>query len=174
MPHDMKGKKQLNRSAVASADAGSLWRILMDSKLLPRWAPVVHDVERCEANGESVGAVRQCRVELAGRAGRMVERCVDIVPERSISYLVDDESFGMRKMFADYGFRVSLEPLNPMETRVTIESFYTPRNAIYAFMNAVMMRPQFRGVVDQLISGLIALAESTGEARPAPRSVPAQ
>src|SRR5436190_23917897 len=98
MSDDMKGNKQLTRSAVARADAPSLWGILKDSSLLPQWVPAVHHVERCDVNGESVGSVRQCRVELGGRAGTMVERCIGIVPGRSISYLVDDESFGMRKM----------------------------------------------------------------------------
>ena len=164
MNYEMKGKKQLAKVAVAKADATSVWNILRDSTLLPEWAPVVHEVESCEAIGESVGAVRRCRVEMGGRPGRMVERCVDMVPERSIAYVVEDESFGMRKMFANYGFRVLLEPIDKSATRLTIETFYTPRNVLYAFMNAVMMRSRLETVVERLVQGLAHLAESRNDA----------
>jgi uncharacterized protein YndB with AHSA1/START domain len=156
---EMKGQRQLVRQAVASADPAAVWNILVDSGLLPQWVPAVRHVESCEVTGEAVGTVRHCRVELGGRPGTMVERCVSLEPERHIALLVDDESFGMRKMFADYGFVIALEPLKPNQTRVIIETFYTPRNAAYRLMNTCMMRSMYRRVVDDLLAGLVRLAE---------------
>jgi hypothetical protein len=160
MTTEMKGRNQLNRAGIARAQAQTVWNILLDSRLLPTWAPVVREVEACDTTGESVGAVRRCRVELAGKPGAMVERCIGLEPGRHIAYLVEDESFGMRRILADYGFTISLEPLGTDRTRVTIESFYTPRNAAYSLMNAIFMRPRFRRVVDDLLAGLIRLAEA--------------
>lgn len=159
MPYEMKGGKQLIRSATAKATPGSLWRILADSRLLPRWAPAVHSVERCDSAGEAVGSVRHCNVELGGRPGKLVERCVDIAVEQSIAYVVDDDSFGMNGMFADYGFRISLKPLDECRTEVVFETYYTPRGVVYAWLNAIVMRRRFRRVVDRLLGGLLALAE---------------
>jgi hypothetical protein len=31
------------------------------------------------------------------------------MPIKRVAYVVDDESFGMRKMFDDYGFAITLE-----------------------------------------------------------------
>jgi uncharacterized protein YndB with AHSA1/START domain len=160
MTTELVGRRQLTRTATTAAPARALWSILTDSRLLPRWAPVVHEVERCDPTGERLGAVRRCRVELGGKPGRMVERCVALRPERQIAYLVEEESFGMRRMVADYGFRISLEPVSPAGTRVTIETFYTPRTAVYGLMNALLLRPRLGKVVDDLIAGLIRLAEA--------------
>jgi uncharacterized protein YndB with AHSA1/START domain len=161
MPYKMQGKSQIRRTAVIRADVTSIWSILADSKLLPQWVPAVQHVDACQASGESYGSVRRCRVKLGGRAGTMVERCVHIAPPHSIAYVVDEDSFGMRKMFDHYGFRISLEPQRPDATRVTIETTYTPKNLLYAILNAALMRPKFRRVVDQLLHGLGRLAEST-------------
>jgi uncharacterized protein YndB with AHSA1/START domain len=155
----MKGQRQIVRQAVASADPAAVWNILVDSRLLPQWVPAVRHVESCEVTGEAVGTVRHCSVELGGRSGTTVERCVSLEPERHIAFLVEDESFGMRNMFADYGFAIVLEPVKPNQTRVIIETFYTPRNAAYRLMNAFLMRRQYRRVVDDLLSGLVRLAE---------------
>jgi hypothetical protein len=161
MTNSMQGKRQITRSSVANVNRATVWAILTDSRLLPKWAPVVREVEACDASGESVGAVRRCRVELAGRAGRMIERCVELEPERRLAYVVDDESFGMRRMFAHYGFRISLDAVAPAQTSIKIETFYTPRNLVFTALNVLMMRSRFGAVVDRLLSGLVGLAESS-------------
>jgi hypothetical protein len=159
MPFEIHGRHQLKRTQTATAAASVLWDILSDSRLLPHWAPAVHAVEKCEVGGEVVGAVRHCRVELGGRTGRMVEECVDMVPGQSITYAVRDDSFGMARMFSDYSFRISLGSLGPRRTEVVIDTYYTPKNGMYALMNATFMRRQFASVVAQLLSGLCSLAE---------------
>ncbi len=160
----MKGRRQLVRHAVAETDAAAVWNILVDSRLLPLWAPAVRGVEQCEVTGEAVGTARHCSVELGGRPGKMVERCVSLDPERHIAFLVDDESFGMRRTFADYGFLIALEPVRPNRTRVTITTFYTPRTIAYWLMNMLFMRRLYRRVVDDLLAGLVLLAEQRAAA----------
>lgn len=90
----------------------------------------------------------------------MVERCIECVPYQRIAYAVDADSFGMQRMFEGYGFRISLEPAAEGRTRIRIDTYYTPRNALYASLNALFMRRQFRGVVRQLLEGLATLSES--------------
>jgi len=160
MTSEMKGRKQLERAASADVEPTRLWAVLIDSRLLPKWAAAVDHVEKCDGAGERVGAVRHCRVHLGGRAGQMVERCVELVPKREIAYVVDDDSFGMSRMFQDYGFRITLRPIGDRGTRVSIETFYTPRNGIYALLNSLVMRRRFRAVVDELLSGLIGYART--------------
>jgi len=158
MPYEIRGAHQITRTRTTTANAQALWRILSDSRLLPEWVPAVHSVDQCDASGESVGAIRHCSVELGGRRGKMVEECVDMVPHDSITYAVVADTLGMSKMFSDYCFRISLHEAGT-GAKVVIDSYYTPRNVLYALMNAAFMRRQFRGVVDQILEGLCLLAE---------------
>ncbi len=164
-----QGKKQIERTRIAEVERARVWSILMDSTLLPRWVPAVRHVDACERKGERVGAVRECSVELGGRAGTMVERCVSLEPDSHVHYAVEDESFGLRRMFDHYTFRISLTPRGPQRTEVKVETFYTPRHAGYALLNAVMLRRRFASVVDGLLEGLVRLAEEAPDtAEPAP------
>ena len=162
----MDGKKQIVRSTNIDAPPDAVWDVLADSRLLPDWVPAVDEVTECSSEGEAIGGVRQCNVKLGGRSGRMVERCVELVPKTRIAYVVDDESFGMRRMFEHYGFAINLEPLAPGTTRVILETHYTPRNAIYGLMNSLVMRRKFEKVCEQIVGGLKDFTESRARVPP--------
>jgi len=154
------GKKQIERSIRIDAPGEAVWDVLADSRLLPEWAPAVDEVTQCSIDGEAVGEVRHCNATLAGKSGRMVERCIEFNPLTRIAYVVDDESFGMRKMFEHYGFTINLESEGSEKTRVTLETHYTPRNTMYGLLNKLMMRRQFRNVCEEILGGLKTFAES--------------
>jgi uncharacterized protein YndB with AHSA1/START domain len=156
----MKGKKQIERSTVIQAPAAAVWEVLADSRLLPAWAPVVNEVTECSADGEAVGELRHCRVNLAGKSGRMVERCIEFSPTTRIAYVVDDESFGMRKMFDHYGFAINVESQDAEKARVTLETHYSPRNPMYGLLNKLMLRRQFEKVCTDILGGLKTFTES--------------
>ncbi len=155
----LKGRKQIVQTADINAPAKVVWEILSDSRTLPQWVPAVDVVNACSEDGEGVGATRSCQANLAGKSGTMVERCVEYTPMTRIAYLVDEESFGMRKMFNDYGFSLNLTDLEVDRTEVTLETHYTPRNPMYRTLNAIVMRRQFRGVCKDIVGGLKTLAE---------------
>lgn len=156
----MNGKKQIIRNTTINTPASAVWAVLSDSRLLPEWAPAVDEVTECSVAGEAVGEVRCCNVRLAGKSGRMVERCTEFTPMTRIAYAVEDESFGMKKLFEHYGFAINLESVGPDKTEVAIETHHTPRNPLYGLLNRLMMRRQFRKVCDELLAGLRAFAES--------------
>lgn len=155
----MQGMRQMQRTVTVDATPSEVWSVLADARLLPEWVPVVEEVLACSTDGEGVGTVRTCAVEMGGRTGRIVERCVEFEPMRRVAYLVDEENFGMNRMFADYGFVIRLEP-HGQGTVVVVDTHYTPRNPFYALLNRVVMRRQFRKVVDGLLAGLRTLVQS--------------
>jgi len=155
----LNGRHQLRRSIETDAPRAVVWAILEDSAALPQWARVVQEVTSPVTGPESVGAVRECRVDFGGREGMIVERCVELVAGSRIGYVVDRDSLGFNKMFADYGFTISLEDAGPGRTSVVMDTYYTPRSALTSAMNAVVMRRKFRTTVDGLIDGLARLAE---------------
>lgn len=156
----MDGKKQIVRSTSIDAPLDAVWEVLCDSRLLPDWVPAVDEVIECSLEGEAVGEVRSCNAKLAGKPGRMVERCVEFVPMTRIAYVVDDESFGMRRMFEHYGFALNLESATPGQTRVSLETHYTPRNAIYGLLNILLMRRKFEKVCEGIVGGLKTFTEA--------------
>jgi uncharacterized protein YndB with AHSA1/START domain len=161
----LAGRKQIERGTLIHAPAAAVWEVLADSRLLPEWAPVVDEVTECSIEGEAVGEVRHCNATLAGESGRMVERCTEFTPMTRIAYVVDDESFGMRKMFDHYGFVINLEPEGSERTHVTLETHYTPRNPMYGLLNKLMMRRQLEKVCAEIVGGLKTFTESRYRAR---------
>ena len=154
------GKKQIVRSTVVNTPAEALWEVLADSRLLADWAPAVDELTECSIDGEAVGEVRHCNVRLAGKSGRMVERCIEFTAMTRIAYVVDDESFGVRGMFDHYGFAINLEYEGAERTRVTLETHYTPRNPMSGLLNKLMMRRKFGRVSEEIVGGLKTFTES--------------
>jgi uncharacterized protein YndB with AHSA1/START domain len=165
----MTGKHQLQRSLEIDAPREVVWAILADSASLSLWAPAVQEVTSSVAGPEEVGSVRECRVDFAGREGTIVERCVELAPNSLIAYVVDDDSLGFNKMFADYGFTITLDDAGSQRTSVTMDSYYTPRNVLTAAMNLVVMRRKFRQTVDALLQGLGRLARERARLTSAPK-----
>ncbi len=155
----MKGSHQLQRSVEIRAPRDVVWGILEDSTLLPRWVTAVDEVLRCAPGAESVGSVRECRVNFAGREGTIVERCVELVPSSLAAYVVDDDSLGFNRMFADYGFTISLDGTEPGHTTVRMDTYYTPRTIVTSVLNTCLMRRKFAKTVDGILHGLAELAE---------------
>ena len=162
----LNGTKQITQSVEIDASTDTVWEILSDSRLLPHWVPAVEEVTSCSLDGEGVGTTRSCTANLAGKSETMVERCIEHTPKTRLAYLVDDETFGMHKMFDHYGFSLDLAALDSETTRVTIETHYTPRNPISALMNATFMRRQFRNVANDILNGLKAFTETRQAADP--------
>jgi hypothetical protein len=158
----MNGKHQVTRTVRVATDPAAIWGIIADSTLLPQWARVVTDVSYLGGEEEGVGMTRHCNVELGGRTGTMTERCVEFLPNRRASYVVDDDTLGFNRMLVDYGFTITLEPRSDRTTALRIDTYYTPRNALYALLNQLLLRPRLRRTVDGLLDGLKEISERRG------------
>ncbi|MBX2802552.1 MAG: SRPBCC family protein [Myxococcales bacterium] len=148
----MLGPHQLSRQISIHAPATAVWDVLMDARQLSAWAPLVHEVERC-SDRETVGASRTCRVSFGSRQGRLVERVVEVEPGSSVTYVVDEDSFGMSRMLRGYGFRITLQPAGAVTT-VRIDTFYAPRTPWVAVLNVLFLRRRMGSLVGQLLAGL--------------------
>jgi len=174
----MKGTHQLTREIAIDAPRDQVWAVVADSNLLPQWAPPVKQVEEVSQGPERVGTTRVCRVEFGGREGTMTERCVEFDPPRRAGYVVDDDSLGFSRMFADYGFTISIEDAGDASIART-DTYYTPRNPLFSLMNALIMRRRFTSTVDELLAGLKRSSEVRDQARddvapPSASSLPRQ
>ena len=157
----MNGRHQVTRTVQVATDPAAIWGVIADSTLLPQWAGVVTGVSYLGGE-EGVGMTRHCNVELGGRTGTMTERCVEFLPNRRASYVVDDDTLGFNRMLVDYGFTITLEPRSDRTTALRIDTYYTPRNALYALLNRLVLRRRMRRTVDGLLEGLKEISERRG------------
>jgi hypothetical protein len=96
----------------------------------------------------------------------MTERCVAFDRPHRAAYVVDDDSLGFGRMFADYGFTITIENGLDGSSSARIDPYYTPRNPLASLMKALIMRRRFTHTVDGLLSGLKRASERRS---PAPR-----
>jgi uncharacterized protein YndB with AHSA1/START domain len=156
----MRGDHQLTREIVIDAPREQVWAMVADSNLLPEWAPPVKEVNAVSDGPEGVGTTRVCDVEFGGREGTMTERCVEFDPPRRAAYVIDHDSLGFGRMFADYGFTITIEDRPDGSSIARTETYYTPRNPLVWLMNSLIMRRRFAKTVDGLLSGLKRSSES--------------
>jgi hypothetical protein len=156
----MRGEHQLSRELAIQAPRDRVWSVVADSKLLPEWAPPVKQVNSLSEGPEGVGTTRVCRVKFGGRDGTMTERCVEFDPPHRAGYVVERDSLGFGRMFADYGFTISIGDGPPGSSMARTDTYYTPRNPLFRLINAMIMRRRFARTVDELLSGLKRSTES--------------
>jgi hypothetical protein len=158
----MNGKHQITRTVEVTTDPAAVWGVIADSTLLPQWASVVKDVTYLGGEEEGVGMTRHCNVDLGRRTGTMTERCVEFVPNRRAGYVVDDDTLGFQRMLLDYGFTITLDSRSDRTTALRIDTYYTPRNPLYALLNRLVLRRRMRRTVDGLLQGLKEISERRG------------
>lgn len=149
---------------VIQASPQRIYQILSDGSLLPRWMP---PVQYTTAGTETAGCTRECAVEMDGRSGKVVERCIEAIPNRRIAWELMDDTLGFNKMLEGFSFSFSLEPLPGGATRVLNETCYRPRNILAALMNVLLLRRKFSKVRQQALQGIKRLAEATAVYRDA-------
>ncbi len=155
----MNGTHQLTRGIAIDAEPERVWAVVADSNLLPEWAPPVTAVDDIAEASDGIGTTRVCQVVFGGREGAMTERCVEFDPPRRAGYVVDDDNLGFRRMFADYGFTITIEDGAKGRSRARTDTYYTPRNPLFRLMNALFMRRRFATTVDGLLDGLKRVSE---------------
>jgi uncharacterized protein YndB with AHSA1/START domain len=151
MPGPLQGADEI----LIEASPHRIFAILEDAKRLPEWTSVIST----SGTRETVGAVRECEVDLDGKRGRVVERCVESVPSRYIAWAMEQDTFGFSRLVSDFGFSFSLELSANGETRVRNETYYRSRGPFAAAMNALLMRRKFRGVRRRWLANLKSLSE---------------
>ena len=156
----MTGEHQLTREISIGAPREAVWAVIADSTLLPQWAPPVKQVTSLSEGPEGVGTTRVCQVDFGGRQGTMTERCVEFDPPRHAGYRLDDDSLGFGRMFADYGFTITVEDGPEGSSIAHTDTYYTPRNPLFSLINTLIMRRRFANTVDELLSGLKRTSES--------------
>ena len=131
-----------------------VWAAIVDPAAHAAWHPYVTEIR-----GEHrEGAVRTCSVSIDGTPGRTEERCVELVPERSIGWLIEDDSSGFSQKVSDWRAGFSLER-HDGATRVTARSTFRPRIGVVR-LTLPIVRWKFRRTQRTILASLKRAVET--------------
>ncbi|HET7681092.1 MAG TPA: SRPBCC family protein [Xanthobacteraceae bacterium] len=151
-----RGPLQGSNEILIEADPASVFSVLEDGSLLPQWMPPVISTT---AGRETVGAVRECQVEMGGRAGTVVERCIESIPPKQISWALERDTLGFGKMLNDFSFSFVLKQQERDRTLLTNETYYQPRNVMTSLMNLLVLKRKFSKIRMAALKGIKKLVE---------------
>jgi carbon monoxide dehydrogenase subunit G len=147
---------QARNEAVINAPIESLWAAITDINSLHKINPgVIKASGRMDREGET----RTCEIENNGRKGTMVERLIELVPQKKTVWTIESDTMGMSRMLNDTRFVFNLEQLNENQTKVINETYYQPTNLVAKIMNSLMMKRMVRKAQQQILFNLQSLTE---------------
>ena len=149
-------KLQARNETIISAPISSVWAIITDINLLHKVNPgVISAKGRMDKQGET----RTCEMDNKGRKGTMVEKLIELVPEKKTVWAIESDTMGMKKMLKDPRFCFYLEKVGDNKTRIINESYYLPATLMAKIMNALMMKSMMGKIQGKILSNIKALAE---------------
>ena len=117
----MDNKPQSQYEIIIQAPVEKVWEVLRNPALLPQWMPVVKHMVCDEIK---VGGTRSCDIETQGQKGHVTERFVEVIPQRKLSWVFDEENFGFSDVTLNLKHVVILTPKNDKTTLVRKELHY--------------------------------------------------
>lgn len=131
-----------------------VWAAIIDPAVHAAWHPYVTEIR-----GEHrEGAVRTCSVSVGRKPGRTDERCVELVPERSIAWLIEDDSSDFGGKVSDWRSGFSLRPQDGA-TQVTARSTFGPRSGVVRLLLPIVRR-KFHRTQRTILTSLKRAVES--------------
>jgi hypothetical protein len=152
-------KDQGRDSIVIEAPQALVWELISNSKALEDWGPPVREVSVLD-HPEVLGSRRIIVAEMTAggaaiernesatatgkRVARFLERRIEHVEGRKLSYRIEEENMGMSRMITEVGFAMELFPLEANRTRVEWTFLHNTRGLLGALVNPLFIRPQQR------------------------------
>jgi carbon monoxide dehydrogenase subunit G len=150
-------KLQVTNEAVINAPIKKIWAIITDINLLTKLNPgAVKATGRMDKQGE----IRTVEININGKRGTFKEKLIELVPEKKIVWTIENDTMGMGKMLKETRFVTNLEKINDNKTKVTNETHYQPVNFIGKIMGALMVKPMFSKMQEQILTNIKILTEN--------------
>lgn len=148
---------QARNEAIINAPAESIWAIVTDIGTLHKVNPgVVKASGRMDVQGET----RTCEINNNGRKGTMVEKLIELVPQKKTVWTIESDTMGMSKMLSDTRFIFNLERIADNKTKVVNETYYKPANLMAKIMNSLVMKRMISKAQEQILFNIRSLTEN--------------
>lgn len=149
-------KLQVRNEAIIDAPIGNIWTIITDINLLHKVNP---GVIKASGRMDKLGETRTCDIDNNGRKGTMIEKLIELVPEKKTVWTIESDTMGMGKMMKDAQFVFNLEKISDNQTKVINETYYEPANFMAKIMNVLMMKRMISKAQGQILSNIKSLTE---------------
>jgi uncharacterized protein YndB with AHSA1/START domain len=154
--HHVMSTLQARNEAIIEVPVERLWAVITDINALPKVNPgVIKASGRMDLQGET----RTCEIDNRGRKGTMVEKLIELVPQKKTVWTIENDTMGMSKMLADTRFVFELEKLDDNRTKVINETYYRPANLMARVFNGLMMKRMISRAQEQILANLRTLTE---------------
>lgn len=149
-------KLQVRNEAIIDAPIGNIWTIITDINLLHKVNP---GVIKASGRMDKLGETRTCDIDNNGRKGTMIEKLIELVPEKKTVWTIQSDTMGMAKMLNNTQFVFNLEKLSDNKTKVINETYYESANFMAKIMNVLMMKRMISKAQGQILSNIKSLTE---------------
>jgi uncharacterized protein YndB with AHSA1/START domain len=152
-------KVQGGNELLIDANPEQIWAVLDDSSRVPEYMHAVKSIDTAPGSSEYVGSTRSCHVEMQGKRGEVVERCVELVRNERLTHVMERDAFGFSRFFDDFGFSFILEPSPGGRTLVRLEGFYREKGLRGRVLNELMMKRKLDALRGRVLADLKRLVE---------------
>jgi len=139
-------KIQGEDSIIIDKPISILWPLIQDSKQMEIWGPPVEKVEIELLSGQSeenVGSKRKVYAKFTEkRKGWYQEVRTHQDAGKSVTFRINDDSFGIGKMLDDVGAKMELEAIAPDKTKFIFTFYHRPKNLLGWLMNPMIKMDQ--------------------------------
>jgi hypothetical protein len=132
-----------------------VWKSIQDTALHAEWHPHVNHI----GGDHELGAVRQCSVNVRGKAGHTEEVCSLYEENRKIMWEIKKDSTGFSEMVTDWSAGFTLQDNDGKTTLVIAKSEFRPKNLLVNLMTP-MIAYKFHQVQKEILLSLKQYTES--------------
>ena len=137
---------QGQNSIVINSAISNLWPLIQDSKQMEIWGPPVEKVEielLPDQQTEDVGSKRKVHAKFTEkRKGWYQEVRTHQEEGKSVTFRINDDSFGIGKMLDDVGAKMELEAIDSAKTKFIFTFYHRPKNFLGWVMNPMIKMDQ--------------------------------
>ena len=154
-------KLQAKNQLEMNAPAQKVWKVITDINQLHKINP---GVVKATGTMNELGGTRNCEMSMRGKRGILVERLVELVPEKSTVWEMVSDDMGLSKMLKNVRYHFTLEKVSETKSRLTAESYYEPATFFGGIMNALMMKKMFSKGQDTILKNINSIVQNGGGA----------
>ncbi|RMF58766.1 MAG: SRPBCC family protein, partial [Calditrichaeota bacterium] len=146
-----------------AAPVAKVWEAIEDLSLIPRYHPVVREVEYVSGQTRrGPGVAYKCVVPEGRQKGWCVERVVEHIPRRKTTVAFSGDSWGMGRMFDEFLAETTVEAGPEDTTLVHLKAYYIPRGFKMRLVHGLFMRRMMCKRAKLTLDGLKRLVEGQG------------
>jgi len=150
------------QEVIINAPLETVWEFGMDITRIPAFHPRVVKVELLSGKARREPGVSY-RCHLSGGKHTCVEKDIEIIPMQKIVTVLQEDTFGISKILADYVVETTVHRIGQSSTKMEISHYYSTPTLKAKLLNLIARRKIARDA-QATLNGIKAAIEETGAA----------